>query len=743
MDDQTTIIEAARAYLARGWCVVPIRAREKRPTVDRWQELRLAEGHLDAHFQPGSNIGVILGAPSGWLVDVDLDSPEALQLADTFLPHTDAVSGRPGSPASHRWYIAQGAPFVQHRYADRKPIVELRSTGGQTVVWPSIHPSGEQYGRIEGQPAVVDAAQLAAAVEALAKACREMRGEPAAGETPIHQRQAPLMSNGQNQADLERRAIAYLQALPPAISGAGGHPATYRAATALVHGFALEPQHALQLLLAHYNPRCEPPWTVKELDHKVQDAASKGHARPRGYLRDAERAEEQLARTADISGILRQGVGQSGAASPAVVHSGAPSPDPDHFGVDDARDPGPFPERLLAVPGFIAQVMAYDMATAHKPQPVLSLAGAIALQAVLCGRKVRDVRGNRTNLQIVGVAEAGAGKDNTRKSIKKILLGAGLSALDGNEDLASDSALISALVISPASIFLFDEFGRFLRTAADPRKNPHLFNIITSFMKLYSSADVMFKAKGYADAKQNKVVDQPCCVVYGTSVPSHFLNSLTVDSLTDGFVGRLLIFESESMGVRRWAEALAPPEAILQEARWWGNFEPGGNLGRVSTAGAEPRLVPTTPEAAAVFERLAAFVDAQPKGLGRSLWARAEQKACQLALVHACSARAEEPVIGPEAAEWACDVSAYLTRRMIWLAHTWVADGEFDRRQKDVMRMIRAAGGRITRNELTRKLHRMTSRERTDLIHNLIETRQLAVIEEPTATCQRTVYVAS
>jgi hypothetical protein len=143
-------------------------------------------------------------------------------------------------------------------------------------------------------------------------------------------------------------------------------------------------------------------------------------------------------------------------------------------------------------------------------------------------------------------------------------------------------------------------------------------------------------------------------------------------------------------------------------------------------------VVGSTPEAVARFRELRILSEGQPKGLGRSIWARALQKAHQLSLVYACSADAEAPVVDLAAAEWACQLAAYLTRRMIYLADMWVADGEFDRRQKQVLRHVVAAGGRISHSALVRKLQRMTARERGDLIHNLVETRQLARIEEDT-----------
>lgn len=74
--------------------------------------------------------------------------------------------------------------------------------------------------------------------------------------------------------------------MPPAISGKGGHNATFDVAVAVVHGFDLTEEQALPIL-RKYNERCEPPWTEKELRHKLADASKlTHHSEPRGYLRD-------------------------------------------------------------------------------------------------------------------------------------------------------------------------------------------------------------------------------------------------------------------------------------------------------------------------------------------------------------------------------------------------------------------------------------------------------------------------
>ncbi len=715
------LLEAARWYRSRGYAPIPVPAGSKIPVLKGWQTLRLVDADLPLHFNGTGNIGLLVGEPSGWLVDVDLDCAEAVTLAAEFLPATGAKSGRPGKPVSHWWYICEGAVTRKHQDpVTRKMIVELRSNGAQTVVGPGTHPSGEPYDPLEGEPTPIDHAELAAAVLALAEAVLKRRG---CKET-IASQPSPLGNDrfiALPQDHIERRAAAYLDRIPPAISGSGGHSQTYAAATAMVHGFGLDAETAFRLLADRYNPRCQPPWSEKELRHKVTDAASKPHDKPLGWLRDVGPAQ---ASDVDLSDF-----------NPERRRSDAERPPSERV-----PDPGPFPEHLLHVPGLIEQVAAYNLATATRPQPVLALAAGICLQAVLAGRKVRDERGNRTNLYCVGVAPSGAGKDHARKVNKNALFAADMVEHEGNEDLASDAGLVTAVETEPAILFQIDEFGRFLRTIGDPKKAPHLFNVLTALMKLYSSADTIFRGKAYADAKRNKVVDQPCVSVYGTTVPEHFYESLTADSLSDGFIARLLVFEANATPARQRVKARPVPESIKQAAAWWGSFKPGGNL---AAEHPEPLVVEATPEAGALFDALAATVDVElgkPDQAGRSVWARAEEKACRLALVYACSANAQKPVIDAHAARWACDLSVYLTRRMLYIAHEWVADGVFDARQKRVLRVVRKADGRISRSELCRKTQWLTQRERQEVIDNLVETGQIEQVVEETATRPRVVY---
>jgi len=148
MTSKKTPYEIAKEYVAKGWAPIPIPFRKKSTTAAGWSSLRLTNhDQLITHFgESKSNIGVLLGEPSSNLVDIDLDVHEALPFAKAFLPPT-AMFGRNGNPDSHWLYICEiETKKFQYRKkgdTDQTMLVEIRSTGAQTVFPGSTHESGE------------------------------------------------------------------------------------------------------------------------------------------------------------------------------------------------------------------------------------------------------------------------------------------------------------------------------------------------------------------------------------------------------------------------------------------------------------------------------------------------------------------------------------------------------------------------------------------------------------------------
>jgi hypothetical protein len=398
-------------------------------------------------------------------------------------------------------------------------------------------------------------------------------------------------------------------------------------------------------------------------------------------------------------------------------------------------DPGPFPEELLEVPGFIGEVMAYNLAGAFRPQPVLALAGALTLMAVLTGRKITDDAKTRTNLYCMGVVETSGGKERAREVNKDILMLSGLDRMLGPESIGSSSGLVNVVDEQPEILLQLDEIGRYLRSMNDAKQS-FLFNIITVLMRMFTNSGAIYIGDALADTKKVKKIYQPHVCVYGTTVPQAFYEALTVESLTDGFLGRTLIFEGTADVSKTRPCIDPPPQAILDRAREWGDLKAVGNL-----TGSFPRpfIIPTASEAIELFDALDVFADSERRRLGEPLgplWPRSVEKARKAALLWACSdAEGLPKEISVDAALWAIKLVDYLTRRTIHVASRWVSGSAYDAKLKRIMRIVENGGpSGVTRTDIARR-SQMPSRERTEIVQDLLT--QGLIVEREVVTDRR------
>jgi P4 family phage/plasmid primase-like protien len=275
---------AADRYARRGWSVIPVPHRSKNPGFDGWQRLRLTAATIQDHFngQP-QNIGVLLGEPSGWLVDVDLDHPRAVELATQFLPPTPAVFGRAGKERSHWLYLTTGPVATKkHKSKSAGMIVELRSTGAQTVFPPSAHESGEAIAWVEeaAEPASVDPNELLECVKRLADAVlvelgekraaaeRKERAKAAASEPP------PICPV--QPADKASRCLAAMLRIAIQDHRDGSHRLFVCACRAVEHD--LDDATALATISQCASQRPFPRgWTDQEILLRLRDAERQCH----------------------------------------------------------------------------------------------------------------------------------------------------------------------------------------------------------------------------------------------------------------------------------------------------------------------------------------------------------------------------------------------------------------------------------------------------------------------------------
>lgn len=262
-------------------CTCPRGARcisaGKHPTLDAWQTSATTDFTTlrDWFVADKHNVGVVCGPSQIVVVDVDPRNggdETIAQLTTELGPLPPTLTADTGGGGTH---------FVFQR-----PTGELESKLGkgvdflrdarQFLIEPSIHPSGQPYRWRAG--CGPDEIAIAALPEPWIRRVR--RAPPARPRSWT----APVIADAQRI----ERARRYLERIPGAVSGDNGHTQTFNAVAAVMFGFDLDPDATYDLIVSAYNDRCDPPWSERELRHKVQSVA-KTCSRERGYLLNADR----------------------------------------------------------------------------------------------------------------------------------------------------------------------------------------------------------------------------------------------------------------------------------------------------------------------------------------------------------------------------------------------------------------------------------------------------------------------
>lgn len=243
------VLDAALAYAGRGWSVIPLWPREKRPLIQwaRYQHHRPEEAEIRQWFRrwPRANVGIVTGAVSS-LVVVDVDplhggsgSLQALEQAHGPLP--DTIKATTGGGGLHVYFAHPGG-LVPNKVGLVTGI-DLRGDGGFVVAPPSVHPSGRPYAWLE--PDVLEQKLPAPMPPWLLHLAQESGYRP--GHTLAHWRR--LVKEGIQEGE-RNNSIASL----------AGHLFWHR----------IDPKVVLDLLLCWNARRCRPPLSDDEVARTVE-----------------------------------------------------------------------------------------------------------------------------------------------------------------------------------------------------------------------------------------------------------------------------------------------------------------------------------------------------------------------------------------------------------------------------------------------------------------------------------------
>ena len=277
---------AALEYAEMGFSVFPLSSYSKQPhkgthglndaTTDRstiqkwWSEW------------PESNIGINCGMSGLVILDVDVKGGKDARPAVADKDLTGAVYVTTPSGGHHYYWKTGGTTFQTGASLYGYEGLDVRAVGGYVVAPPSLvtHTDGvppQPYTIVSGDFAHIgNAPQWLVECERARQSKRCDRAQSKGGEGVV----AP----DDYQQERIEQARGYVAKMPEAISGRGGHIALLKAATALVVGFRLTDEDALEVLRNVYNPRCQPPWNDRDLEHKVSEARANKTSRNVGYL---------------------------------------------------------------------------------------------------------------------------------------------------------------------------------------------------------------------------------------------------------------------------------------------------------------------------------------------------------------------------------------------------------------------------------------------------------------------------
>lgn len=253
-----TKTELLTSYNNSGFALFPCKG--KTPTVKAWQNTPYDLG-IDADKFP-ENFGVVLGSDI-LVIDVDPrnfeqnDKPHKRLFVDikVALPTLNTYIVETGTGGLHIYFRIPPGTAIKKKNKSYKGI-DFLGHGCYVVGAGSIHPDTKKpYLVLKGSPETIKDAP-----EPLLALIRQgMDDSP----------HVPSRNYTNLKYDVDT-FIKLLKTSPEAVSGDSGDQTTYKIACQ-GRNLGIDPALAYQLMLEHFNPRCQPPWTPDELMVKVKN----------------------------------------------------------------------------------------------------------------------------------------------------------------------------------------------------------------------------------------------------------------------------------------------------------------------------------------------------------------------------------------------------------------------------------------------------------------------------------------
>lgn len=678
--------KVARSWLDLGIQPVPIKRRSKKPKDGKgWNKLQVTNETIPQFFRRGDNIGGLWGKPSGWIIDVDLDWDEASLAAPRLFPET-FVYGRRKRPGTHYLYRVEGVQGSK-RYdsgqgdsAKRTVISEIRATGAQSVLPPSVHPDGDRYEiNHDVDVKTLTVKNLEQLVNQVSAAALFARFYPHGGgrHDYMHAVAGALLWEGWDEDKVRKFCRAVLDAVEKKEDDRPQRERTIE--NTIIHfreGNRIAGWRSLSQWMHGEDLRLIKSWLKANKNFEI---VQKGF-RPK---------------------IIQQR--------------------------------GPDLDLLTRVPGIVGDIAAWSARRSYLQQPMFDLSVGLMCTALMTMNRF-VVDGWDTPLQpyFMLLAPTAGGKESALESVYQFSRRLGLSEYVF-QGFQSYHSMLDKLGAPPnVSVLLWDEAARKMRSA-NRSQGGQDFQIMTWLLSLYGRAN---SSSPGIPGRHNSIqaIDQPFFLTMAASQPQQMLEAITDSDIAQGFPNRFVLFDA--------ADKI--PDANLMRSNIFPSkfdefFKRVKSLG-TPTNGAGPfRKIKF--DSTATWNKFRDF-DYQSRTAAfqndtSGVWGRANQNALILSGIVAAGVNPKLPMITESIADWSLNLIRWSTecwRRRIEESSSRTI---VEQRSKTVERYIRhvreyanraktnkasvelMTSGYMPRSMLTRLCRHLTARDLEDVLNQL------------------------
>jgi hypothetical protein len=648
---------------------------------------------VDFLFSPrnDANIGIVTGPISNIFV-LDVDGTEGESSLSNYPPLPPTLTSTTGN--GFHYFFRYPPRKVYTRAGKFAPGLDVRGEGGYVVAPPSLHATGVFYQFLDDNAPIADAPQWLLDI-----VCRP----------PIERTFTPLPANPNDKlsTDQMREMLSFIDA-------DCGYDDWIHVGMALHNeGYGLSVWDEWSKRGSKYTAGCTiPHWksfrpnagiTIGTVVHMASLSGWKPQIAPISL--DDHPAREF---------ILRVQRGEFSPTKPDIV---IPISDSALF------DP-------LKIPGLVGDTVREIVGCSQKPQPELALLNTLAALGAIFGRRYASPMDTRTNLYAVGIAVTAAGKDHSRRFIKRLMGDAKMDAFVGPDTFISGSGLLTSITKQPSQIMHLDEFGMLLEAITDQRGAHYMKAASKVITEMYSSSAMTYLGGQYADKKTDAVkIPSPNLCIYATTTPEKYISSLNRSTVTSGELNRFIVIRPsiDRPERRRFTgSARASDELTLR----WSELHPVPILNN-SNIVPEITLVPWPDLDDRIWD-MGIYEDSQiansPDNTG-ALWGRYRENVIKIAMILAIARNPTVPLIVAEDLDIGEAIIQQAVRYTITLALDHMADSQHEKDCQDILAAIKRIG-KPTRTALYRATQRMNSKQRDDALKSLLEQDRIDIIKD-------------